>query len=143
MAPSFDFSAQFGGRDAAQAVLPHFKALKRAAQETTLASFPFPKLAFILRVDGEVNTFGFRGAAHIDIDRNGDYVSVDIGIPREDRDRLGQDIGRNVICEAIMASISLLRESGDERLSETGTDFDALSAAVQALCERYEVYVSR
>jgi len=142
MVPSIDFSAQFGGRDAAQVVLPHFKALKRAARETSLTGFPFPKLAFILRVDGEVNTYGFRGAAHIDIDRKGDYVSVDIGIPLEDRDRLGQTTGRNVIREAILASISLLQESDDERLSGSGTDFNALSAAIQTLCERYEANVS-
>ena len=58
---SIDISAQFGGRDSAAAVLPHFKALKRAAAETPLDDFPFPKLAYILRVDGDVKAYGFRG----------------------------------------------------------------------------------
>ncbi len=137
MGLSIDFSAQFGGRDAAAAVLPHFKALKRAARQTPLSGFPFSKLAFILRVDGEVSSFGFTGANHIDIDKEGDYVSVDIGIDRMDRDQLGHDTAHNVIVEAITTSVSLLRNCGDVRLSEATVNFDELSKVLQLLCKRY------
>ena len=47
-----DFSAQFGGREAAAALLPHFKALKAVASGLVIENFPFKKIAFILRVDG-------------------------------------------------------------------------------------------
>ena len=38
-----DFSAQFGGRNAAAAVLPHFKALKAASRELRLESTMDPE----------------------------------------------------------------------------------------------------
>jgi hypothetical protein len=129
-AASVDFSAQFGGRDAAAAVLPHFKSLKKAARETTLADFPLPKLAFILRVDGEVNAYGFRGAANVDIDKKGGYVSVDIGIAVEDRHRI-----KSLIAEAIQSSVSLLTAYPDERLRNV--DGDSLRNALRILCESY------
>ena len=134
-AASIDFSAQFGGRDAAAAVLPHFKLLKKAAHETSLTDFPFPKLAFILRVDGEINTYGFRGAANIDIDKKGGYVSVDIGIAVEDRQRI-----QHVITEAIRSSVSLLTVHPDERLRHL--DNDSLSNVLQTLCENYARHLS-
>lgn len=81
-----DFSAQFGGQDAADAVLPHFKALKAAARGLHLEGFPFAKLAFILRVDGKVNSYGLSGAGYLEVDKDGEYISVDIGITQDDRD---------------------------------------------------------
>jgi hypothetical protein len=135
MAASIDFSADFGGRDAAAAVLPHFKSLKKAAREATLVDFPFPKLAFILRVDGEVNRYGFRGAANIDIDKKGSYVSVDIGVGVDDRNRVQQ-----VITEAIQRSVSLLNGHPDERLRHV--DGESLSSILRILCESYARHLS-
>ncbi len=127
---SIDISAQFGGRDSAAALLPHFTALKRAAGETRLDDFPFPKLAYILRVDGDVKTYGFRGAANIDIDKKGGYVSVDIGIAASDRTSIQQ-----VIIGAIQGSVPLLLHHPDERLR--GVNGETLGASLRTLCEIY------
>lgn len=99
-----DFSAQFGGRDAAEVVLPHFRALKAAARELHIQGFPFAKLASILRVDGEVSRFGASGAGNVEIDRDGEYLSVDIVIDRDDRDR-----AQAVITAALLSSIELIK----------------------------------
>jgi len=82
---TIDFSAEFGGRDAAGVILPHFKALKSVAKTVLLEPFPYPKLAFIFRVDGEVYEYGLSGVGNLDIDSNGQYLSVDVGITLEDR----------------------------------------------------------
>ena len=88
IATSIGFSAQFGGRDAADAVLPHFHALKAAACSIQIDSFPFPKLAFILRVDGSVQRYGRSGVEHVKVDRKGAFVSVDITVEEQHRDDL-------------------------------------------------------
>lgn len=99
-----DFSAQFGGRDAATVVLPHFKALKAASRELPLEGFPFPKLAYILRVDGEVNQYGLSGAGNLEIDSDREYLSVDIGIKQGDRNQVDK-----VICTAILSSVEQIK----------------------------------
>ena len=67
---TIDVSAQFGGPDAAEAVLPHFRALKAALKGKSFGGFPFPQLAFILRVDGAVEAylFGERDTIHRALD---------------------------------------------------------------------------
>jgi hypothetical protein len=100
-----DFSAEFGGDDAAEAVLPHFRALKAASKELRLDGFSFPLLAFILRVDGEVKQYHLSGAGNLEIDRKGKYLSVDIGLGHNDRDRIP-----DVVTSAILSSIELIRE---------------------------------
>ena len=102
---SIDFSAEFGGKDVAAAVPPHFRALKKASRELVMAEFPFAKLAFILRVDGEVNQYELSGAGHLEVDPNGGYLSVDIGIQREDRERI---VTR--ICDSMVSSGEQIRE---------------------------------
>ena len=134
--PSIDVSAQFGGRDAAAAVLPHFKALKRAAIATTLANFPFPQLAFILRVDGEVNQYGLRGPGFIEIDNDSTYVSVDIGITVDDRQVL-----RKAISGAVKGTLKLLVDHHDQRLKQL--DRASLATALQSLCDGYERYLAQ
>ncbi|MDQ8152991.1 MAG: hypothetical protein P2975_08110 [Gemmatimonadota bacterium] len=99
-----DFSAQFGGRDAATAVLPHFRALKAASREMRLEGFPFPKLAYILRVDGEVNQYKLSGAGNLEIDSDRECLSVDIGIKQGDRDQVTK-----VICAAILSSVEQIK----------------------------------
>lgn len=126
-----DFSAQFGGQDAADAVLKHFKALKAAAKGIELSGFPYPKLAFILRVDGEVSQYGFSGTGEPDVDRDGEYLSIDIGITIQDRKAIPQ-----VIESGIMSSpqiiVAAIRHRGND-------DFDPhnLIAPLELLCERY------
>jgi len=136
MTTTFDVSAQFGGRDAAQSLLPHFWTLKSAVQGKSLDGFPFPQLAFILRVDGEVNTYGLSGSGNVQFDRKGRYVSVDIGVTRDDLARGGPAEVSAFVAGAIMSSISLLKGQEDARLK--GVDWVALEAALQAFSDGYK-----
>jgi hypothetical protein len=133
---TIDVSAQFGGRDASQAVLPHFRALKSALKGKSFGGFPFPKLAFILRVDGEVTAFGESGAGNIDFDKKREYLSVDIGFTREDHAGRGPAEVSAFVAGAIMSSVPLLRGLGDARLK--GVDWGALEAALQAFSDAYK-----
>jgi hypothetical protein len=128
---SIDFSAEFGGRDAAAAVLPHFNALKAAARGVHLEGFPFAKLAYILRVDGEVNQYGLSGVGNLDIDKDGEYLSVDIGVKREDREEIA-----GLIAAALLSSIDQVKS-----VSQRGSfdvDFDALQRSLFDLNVRYK-----
>ncbi len=125
-----DFSAQFGGEDAAAAVLPHFKALKAAARELRFEGFPFAELAFILRVDGEVHCFGFSGVDNLEVDKDGEYLSVDIGINHDDRDRIP-----DIISNAIIASIELIKAK--ECVSPWHVDFTAMQRCLSELTVCY------
>jgi hypothetical protein len=131
-----DFSAQFGGRDASTAVLPHFKALKAAAHGIHLEGFPFPKLAYILRVDGELNQYGLSGSGNLDIDKDGEYLSVDIGIEREDRDQIP-----DVIIAAILSSVEQIRTIRNSRTLDV--DFAALQRCLDDLSVRYRNELDR
>lgn len=128
---TIDFSAQFGGRDAAAAVLPHFKALKVAAKGVTLDAFPYPQLAFILRVDGEINQYGFSGTGEPDVDCGGKYLSIDIGITKEDRDDIP-----SLIKSAILESLPVIAAAVVHR-GIVGFEVDVLKAPLELLCERY------
>lgn len=130
MTAEFDVSAQFGGKDAAQAVLPHFRALKAAAKAAPLRDFPRRKLAFILRVDGEVNKYGLSGVGKVDVDAGGEYVSVDIGCTVEDRARLEETISG-----AILASPEAIRDTRHKGLEKL--DFDSLAVDIAVLVARY------
>ncbi|MBA4032482.1 MAG: hypothetical protein C0478_16550 [Planctomyces sp.] len=124
-----DFSAQFGGQDAADVVLPHFKALKIACRDSFFESFPYRKMAYILRVDGEVTEFQLSGAGNIDIDSGGEYFSVDIGITRYDRTRLVDSI-----CDAIAMGPELIRSSA---VSADKIDFTSLESCLLRLISSY------
>ena len=126
-----DFSAQFGGQDAASAVLPHFKALKAACREVHLEGFSFPELAYILRVDGEVHQFNLSGAGFLEIDKDGEYLSVDIGIQRDDRGRI-----KDVISAAILSSVDLIEALKKSKALKF--DSDALQASLLELVRRYK-----
>ena len=128
---TIDFSAEFGGRDAAAVVLPHFKALKAAARGLRLEGFPFAKLAFILRVDGEVNRYGLSGAGNLEIDTDGEYLSIDIGISHDDRERIP-----DVISAAIISSVEQIRTV--ENSSSWDVDFQAVQRCLVDLSARYE-----
>ena len=135
MASIIDFSAQFGGNDAADVVLPHFRALKAAAKGVCFEGFSLPELSFILRVDGEVNAYGLSGVGCLDFDKDNEYVSVDIGITLDDRRRLETQAKPEVITEAIISSTEFLKSAGDKRLD--GTDFAMLKEVLLDLCARY------
>ena len=126
-----DFSAQFGGRDGAAAVLPHFRALKTACHGIQLAGFPFPKLAYILRVDGEINQYGLSGAGNLELDSKGNYLSIDIGIKHEDRSRID-----NLICEAILSGAEQIKDIGMGEISNV--DFESLKICLLELISRYK-----
>ena len=127
---TIDFSAEFGGRDAAAAVLPHFKALKVAARGLHFEGFPFAKLAFILRVDGEVNRYRLSGAGNLEIDKDGEYLSVDIGISHDDRERIP-----DVISAAITSSVEQIKTV--EGISSWDVDFQAMQRCLKDLIARY------
>ena len=134
MPSTLDFSAQFGGRNAAAAVLPHFKLLKEVAKNCLLPEFPFETLAFILRVDGDVNAYGLSGPGNLDFEKT-EYVSVDIGIAVEDYQD-GQERLLTSVAEAIRASVSFMRSSGDERLQNV--NFEQLDESIDRLSHDYE-----
>jgi hypothetical protein len=138
---TIDVAAQFGGRDAAQAVLPHFWALKAALKGTTVVGCPFWQLTFILRVDGEVSRFGQSGAGNVQVTRKGTSVSVDIGITHEDLAGRGAAEVATFVAGAIMSSVSLLRGLGDARLK--GVDWGALETALQAFSAAYEAKLAQ
>ncbi|MBF5042123.1 hypothetical protein FGE12_06930 [Aggregicoccus sp. 17bor-14] len=140
MTTTLEVSAQFGGRDAAQAVLPHFRALKSALEGKSFEGFPFPQLAFILRVDGEISSFDFSGAGSIDFDKKRRYVSVHIGITREDwTERRPVEVSA-LVADAIMSSVDLLRGCGNARLR--GVDWISLENALKAFSAAYRAQFS-
>ena len=134
VASTIEFSAQFGGRDAEAAVLPHFNVLKSVARGKSLEEFPYKSIAFILRVDGSVNSYGYSGLGNIDIKRP-KYVSLDIGVLKEDYTQ-GTTKLVSVIGDAIAGGADFLRHSGDARLSKI--DYTALSEELAALQKSYQ-----
>jgi hypothetical protein len=127
---TIEFSAQFGGRDAAAAVLPHLKTLKDAARDLRLEGFPFSQLAFILRVDGDVNRYGVSGAGNMEIDKDGEYLSIDIGIGRDDRGQIP-----DAISAAIRSSVEQLKTV--EGANSWNVDFQAMERCLDDLIARY------
>jgi hypothetical protein len=100
---SIDFSAQFGGLDAENHVLPHFKALKKACKSIEIVNFPFRNLTFILRVDGKIRSFNFSGLEKIKTASSKEYISIDLGIMRKDYGQI-----EKVISESVLSSTNLL-----------------------------------
>jgi hypothetical protein len=137
----FDVSAQFGGPDAAEKVLPHFRALKSALKGKSFGGFPFPELAFILRVDGQVSAYGQSGPGNIDVDTKGQYVSVDIGITHADMAARGHTELSAFVAQAITSSLVLLMKLEDTRLK--GADWRALELALQAFSDAYQAAFSQ
>jgi hypothetical protein len=134
VAATIEFSAQFGGRDAAAAALPHFKTLKSVASNFSIERFPFKSLAFILRVDGEVNSYDLSGLGHLDFEAN-NYVSIDLGVKREDYGNCSDCLSSS-ISSALKSSGEFLRRSDDARLM--GIDFDSLEETIYRLVAAYE-----
>lgn len=134
MDASISVSAQFGGNDAATALLPHLWALKRAAVACVVPTFPYPEIAFILRVDGDVSSYGESGISHLDLDRNGTYLSLDIGISRTDRTLLGSDDPMNPIVGAIHAATPFLRA---QRRLRGQIDFETLKVVLATFANAY------
>jgi len=126
-----DFSAQFGGRDAAALVLPHFKKLKTAAKGVSLSEFPFPKLVFILRVDGDVNQYGRTGIGNIDIDSKNKYLSIDIVITKKDRENI-----HTKIVSGLNESIGLIEDAYKQnRIGDINKN--SLKSSITSICKKY------
>jgi hypothetical protein len=136
MTSFIDFSAQYGGRDAATAVMPHFKALKAAAHGLRLEGFPFPELSYILRVDGEISQYQLSGAGNIEIDAGKQYLSVDIGIERGDRNQIVK-----VICDAILSSAEQIEDLA--LYKRWNVDFNSLRECLLDLTTRYKCDLPR
>lgn len=127
---TIDFSAQFGGQDAADFALPHFRALKVASRGLELAGFPFPKLAFMLRVDGEVNSYGFSGPGYLEIDKQKEYLSIDIGLTQEDRIEI-----QHVISSAILGSVAIIDSA--QKVNSWHVELEPLQQSLDELVHRY------
>ena len=127
-----DFSAEFGGKDAADVILPHFRVLKSLCRELQLEGFPLSKLAFILRVDGEVQKYAPMVDGNIQVNKKSGYVSIDIEISIEDRERIV-----DAISEAIISSIGKLEEN--KKTMSMGIDFDLLRKSLLLLIGRYKM----
>ena len=135
MMTTISVSAQFGGLDAGEVGLPHFRALKSALKGRSFEGFPFPELAFILRVDGQISTYDLSGAGYVELDKKRRYVSVDIGVARSDWMGRGPSEVAVFIAGAIMATVDLFKGRVDDRLR--ATDWAALETALQAVCAAY------
>ncbi len=129
-----DFSAEFGGGYAAEIVLPDFKALKKASKGVLLEDFPFKELAFILRVDGEIQQYGLPSVGNIEINKGENYLSVDIVITIEDRSDLA-----NVIKKAFSRIVELIKnEYTNERINKF--DEEKLKYLLDLLYKRYLIF---
>ena len=126
-----DFSAQFGGLDAADLVLPYFKALKKACQNIEVDDFPFQNLTFILRVDGEIRSFNFSGLERIKRSRSKEYISVDLGIMQKDYGRVSE-----VISESILSSIKLFSNFFEKK--KLNHNPEALKYCILELISKYK-----
>lgn len=109
--------------------------LKQAASGLHLHGFPFPELAFILRVDGEVNKYGLSGSGYLDIDKRGKYLSIDIGVQHSDRDRLDE-----AITAAILSSVEVVRSNIRD---SNNIDYQELGQCLVRLCMRYKQQIAR
>ena len=136
---TIEVSAQIGGPDADTALNPHFRALKSAEKKSSFEGFPFPRLAFILRVDGEVSTYRLSGAGDVECDRRGRYVSIDIGLARTDWEGRGAIEVSEFIVRAVMSSVDVLRQTRDARLA--GTDWASLENALKAFTAAYRAEI--
>jgi len=116
-------------------VLPHFKALKKAKIGLSLPNFVARDLTFILRVDGQINTFDGPSPGNLDAPRNREYVSLDLVVTVEDRRLLTSDAGANPIVQAIKATVPFLAGKTEVALSEEG--LRALRETLDELCARY------
>jgi hypothetical protein len=126
------FSGQFGGRGASGKILPYFWGLKLAAEGVEFEGFPFPELAFILRVDGEVSQFGDSGPNNLKMDRNGEYLSVDLGLTLVDQDNIEAALVRGL--EATPEAIKVFEFKRKRRWR---IDHQRLQAAISVLVARF------
>ncbi len=139
MKATVDFSAQFGGKEAATALLPHFKALKAIASDIAIENFPFRKIAFILRVDGEISSYKLSGPGNLDFDKD-DYVSVDLGITQDEYRNCAKGAMQSII-KSLRLSVEFLKNSNDNRLD--GIDFRDIEEVISELIKAYEIAVTK
>lgn len=111
-----DVSAEFGGGPADE-LLPHFWGLKAECRNVSLPEFPFPELAFILRVDGSISSFGLSGPGFVSVDRRGRWVSVDIGIPSAEHARGDRHVAA-FVAAALPAAVDVLQAARRKALAK-------------------------
>jgi hypothetical protein len=123
-----EFSADFGGGDAKDVGFPHFKALKKAAAGMQLRTLPVPNLSFVLRVDGDITTFGPSGALVVSVTKR--RVSVDLVLTIGDRGRI-----ETVLVDSLMSVPRLLNDGKFKSLANVV--FVCFAAECAALASRY------
>ena len=124
------FSGQFGGPDVGTLGRSRWLGLKAAARDVELRGFPFPRLAFILRIDGSIQRFGSRGVDNLAISRQKEYLSVDIVIPLEDHERID-----DAIVNAMKATPEFLRTHS--KCQRIEIDYDELEITINSICEAF------
>ena len=124
------FSGEFGGPDAGTLGRSRWLGLKAAAHDVDLRSFPFSELAFILRIDGKVHSFGSRGVDNLLISRSKEYLSVDIVIPLEDHERID-----DAIVDAMKATPEFLRTHS--KCKRMDIDYAELEITINSICEAF------
>lgn len=127
------FSAQMGCKQSSEEALPYFWGLKEAAKEIDISGFPFPELAYILRVDGNIWAFGVSGPNNFKLDRKGQYLSIDLGVTIDDRKRLP-----TVLAESLLVSIDALHAFEFKRKRAWHIDYEELKLAIHTLVRNFQ-----
>lgn len=103
-----------------------------AAKTVCLSPFPFPQIAYILRVDGEGTTYGQYEIGYPDVDKNGKYFSIDIGVTIENRSAL-----KETILTALRSSVSFVSEEL-KKLGLESFNYLEFEKGVEDLCRAYD-----
>lgn len=133
---SISFAAQVGGPEASEIFKPHFRALKQASRDLVLSRFPIAEIAFLLRVDGRFQKFGFRGLGSPHVNPSEGYISLDIGVQESDLLRLPRRAGIEIVCESVRGSVGYLVARCEEHIG----GFDALEFG-HVMCEVVDRYL--
>lgn len=129
---SIQFSAQCGGPDADTAITPIWSSLNALAKEFQLRGLTVKKLDFTLRVDGKVSEYNVSDPVdNFKVNKRQGYVSVDIGIKVEDRERAVEKI-----VQCMLASPDYIRSRPSAKSLKI--DYEQLSSSIREFCSIVE-----
>jgi hypothetical protein len=79
----WSFGADCGDSVAGSAIAPQRLALRLLFNQQVRKPYSdeIHELSFVLRVDGEISSWHFKGCERLRISRRGRYITVDIGVP--------------------------------------------------------------
>lgn len=131
-----EFSAQFGGTQSARELLPHLRALKRAAERVAIEGVPFEKLGVVLRANDALAQFGVGGVDRVRLDKRSEYLGVDIVVPEARWRTSGDAAIKAFFDEALRDAADRIQTLTDARMR--GVDRAPIARALQEIRERYE-----